>query len=155
MNHPAKRFAIATAVLLVSTPLISRVMASQGDVDLTLHGTYYVLPVSLVCLAMAALLALFAGAYSISRLSPRVATWHFWLTVGGIAVYWLALYLWGVRDGGRLGMLTFENPSVPTLETAIAAAFILCAVVVILSPVIFVMNLALEWARSRRLTRQS
>jgi heme/copper-type cytochrome/quinol oxidase subunit 1 len=130
-------------------------MASAGDVDLLLHDTYYVLPPSLVCLMMAALLALFAGAYSIFPLSPRVAAWHFWPTVASIAVYWLSFYLWGARDGGRLGMLTFENASMPAQEIAIAGAFVLSTVVLILSPATFVMNLALEWARSRRVTKHA
>jgi heme/copper-type cytochrome/quinol oxidase subunit 1 len=155
MTLPARRFAIAAVVLLVSSPLISRVMASAGDVDLSLGGAYYVLPVFLVCLAMASLLALFAGAYSIFRFSPRVSAWHFWLTVASIAVYWLSFYLWGTRDGGRLGMLTLERASMPPLETAIAAAFVLSTVVVILSPAIFVMNLALEWARGRQRTARA
>jgi heme/copper-type cytochrome/quinol oxidase subunit 1 len=155
MNYPAKRFALAAAVLLVSTPLISRVMASAGDVDLTLHGTYYVLPPSLVCLMMAALLAFFAGAYSIFPFSPQAAAWHFWLTGAGIAVFWLSFYLWGASMGERLGTQALTSPSTPPLETAIAGTFALSTLVVLLSPAIFVISLAFAWARSRRLTRHA
>jgi heme/copper-type cytochrome/quinol oxidase subunit 1 len=150
MNHPAKRFAIAAAVLLVLTPLISRVMNSAGDVDLTLHGTYYVLPRALICLMMAALLAVFAAAYSIFSFRPRPATWHFWPTVASIVLFWLAFFLWGTLAGERLGTQALTNPSTPPLETAIAVAFVLSTLLLLLSPAILVMNLALEWARIHR-----
>lgn len=151
MTRPARWFAIAAAVLLIVTPLILRVMASGGGVDLLLRDTYYVLPPSLVCLAMAALLALFAGAYSIFPFSPRAAAWHFWLTSASIAVFWLSFYLWGARTGGRLGTPALTSPSTPALETAIAATFVLSTLVVLASPAIFVINLAIEWATRHRL----
>jgi heme/copper-type cytochrome/quinol oxidase subunit 1 len=152
MTRPARWFAISAAVLLLLTPLISKVLASEGGVDLSLHGTYYVFPPSLVCLMMAALLGLFAGAYSIFPFSPRAAAWHFWLTAASIAVFWFSFYLWGAWSGARLGTQALTSPSTPALETAIAATFVLSTLVVLLSPAIFVMNLALEWARGRRLT---
>jgi hypothetical protein len=155
MTHPVRWFAIAAAVLLMFTPLISRGMASEGGVDFYLHGTYFVLPPSLVCLVMAALLALFAGAYSIFPFRPRVATWHFWLTAGSIAVYWLSFYLWGARVGGRLGTQALTSPATPALETSIAVTFVFSTLVVLLSPAILVVNLALAWARSRRLTGEA
>jgi heme/copper-type cytochrome/quinol oxidase subunit 1 len=155
MTHPARWFAIAAVVLLILTPAISWVMASAGDVDLTLHDTYYVLPRSLVCLMMAALLALFAGAYSFLPFRPQVAAWHFWMTGAGVAVYWLSFYLWGASVGERLGTQALTSPAIRPFETAIAGTFVLATLVVLLSPAILFVNLALGWARSRRVPSQA
>ena len=154
MTHPARWFAIAAVVLFMATPVISRAMVSAGGVDLLLHDAYYVLPPSLVCLMMAALLALFAGAYSFLPFSSHAAAWHFWLTGGGVAVYWLSFYLWGASGGERLGTQALTSASRP-LETAIAATFVLATLAVLFSPAIFVVNLVFEWARSRRVTRHA
>ncbi|MGA8765054.1 MAG: hypothetical protein WB562_19455 [Candidatus Sulfotelmatobacter sp.] len=56
-----------------------------------------------------------------------------------------------LAQGGRLGTQVLTNPSTPALETAIAATFVLSTLVVLASPAIFVINLAIEWTRRHRL----
>ncbi len=121
-------------------------MTSAGDVDMSLHGTYYVLPRALVCLAMAALLALFAGAYSVFSFNPRAAAWHFRLTIASIAVYWVSFYLWGAWAGGRAGIQGLMHGTTPPLGTAIMALFVLSTLAVLASPLVSFVSFALGWA---------
>jgi hypothetical protein len=142
--RPSDLFAVSAALLLVFS-FLSRLFASQASVSIHLHKVAYAFSPSTLYIVMASFLCFFAAVYSIWPLSMNVkaATWHYWTTVAGIAVFWGCFYLFVVyfSPGSR--------PS--TLLTAVLLAQAGAVTLVLLAQMIFVVNLTVAVIRLRQL----
>ncbi len=144
MMSPAKRFGImAIALVLLAFP--SRVLASRSFPDFFLHDTYFALSPERLFFVMAAFSALFAAAYSAFPMNLRAASWHFWITLSGIAGFWISFYGWMLLASER----SAGHPVSPGLETAAAAAFVLSFLLLLFSPAIFAVNFTFAMGRMR------
>ena len=138
MERPSELFAIS-ALILVATGLPARFVFAPGlGVSVDWNRTGYVLPPSIVCYAMAAVLCFFAVIYSLWMVPfNRTATLvHFWTTTVGTAAFLVAF--------NRLG----SNPS--NIRPTIWLVFVV-PVLVALAQVVFVWNLVQALAKSPRL----
>jgi len=144
MMRPAKRFGIlALALVLLAFP--SRVLAYHSFPDFFLHDTYFALSPDRLFFVMAAFSGVFAAAYAAFPMNVRAASWHFWITVSGIAGFWFAFYGWTHLAAQR----SVNNPVSPALETAAAAAFVLSFLLLLFSPAIFAVNFTFAMGRMR------
>ena len=113
--------------------------------DVYVHDTYSVLTPDRVFFVMAAFCGMFAAAYAAFPMNLRAAAWHFWVTVGGIAGFWLSFYAWGYLIAQR----SVSQSIAPHLETATAGAFVLSFVVMLFSPAIFAVNFTFAMGKMR------
>jgi heme/copper-type cytochrome/quinol oxidase subunit 1 len=135
MQRPVLWFSI-TGVVLALLALLSRFLAARAGVDFQLHDTYFVLSPDRVFFVMAALCGMFAAAYAAFPMNPRAAAWHYWVTVIGIAGFWLSFYAWQYLIAQR----STSQSIAPRVETATALAFVLSFIVMLFSPAIFAVN---------------
>lgn len=144
MTRPAKRFAI-TAVALAVLALPSRILASRHGLDISVHDVYFVLSPDRVFFVMAAFCGMFAAAYAAFPMNLRASAWHFWVTVGGIAGFWLSFYVWGYL----LARQSTSQFIAPHLETVTAVTFVLSFIVMLFSPAIFAVNFTFAMGKMR------
>jgi heme/copper-type cytochrome/quinol oxidase subunit 1 len=133
MKHPARWFAAISAVLFVLAFVSRRGVA--GDLDLQVHDTYFVLSPRTVFLGMAVSVAIFASTYYVLSERMRAASWHFWVTVLGLAVFWISFYLWG-----HVLMQHATAQADPRLEVGIGVAFLVSGLTLLGSLVMFAVN---------------
>ena len=87
-------FAI-TALALLGFAFIARFIGPTGlGISVPWRGTGYVIPPDSISIAMATAFCVCATIYSLWMLPFNRAAmlWHFWLTVTGIAVFWVSFY---------------------------------------------------------------
>jgi heme/copper-type cytochrome/quinol oxidase subunit 1 len=144
MQRPALWFSI-TGVVLALLALASRFLAAHAGVDFQLHDTYFVLSPDRVFWVMAAFCGMFAAAYAAFSMNLRAAAWHFWVTVVGIAGFWLSFYAWGYLVAQRVS----SEPIAPHLELATAVVFVLSFIVMLFSPAIFAVNFTFAMGKMR------
>jgi hypothetical protein len=143
--RPAKRFTI-TAVALALLAIPSRILVFRGGVDLAMHDTYFVLSPDRLFFVMAAFCGLFAAAYAAFPMNQRAANFHFWVTLTGIAGFWISFYAWAHLIAERSTGQSIGS----RFETTIAVAFVLSFVVLLFSPAIFAVNFTFAMGRMRK-----
>ena len=97
----------------------------------------YSFPPESVCVFMATFLCFFAAIYSfyLVPMNQTAALWHFWLTVGGICVFWIGFYWFKalVRGG--------HSPELQGANQAAAVVWVSSFVVISIAQGIFATNL--------------
>jgi hypothetical protein len=86
---------VISALVLLGFAFVARFISPTGlGVSVAWRGTGYVMPPEAIAIAMATALCFCATVYSLWMLpfSRPAALWHFWLTIFGIAVFWLSFY---------------------------------------------------------------
>jgi heme/copper-type cytochrome/quinol oxidase subunit 1 len=141
MATSAKGFGL-TASVLVLLAFLSKLVGG-AVFDLQIHDTYFVISPAPLSLAMAFFLAVCSAAYYIP-MNPRAIGLHFWVTSVGLTLFWTSFYLWGY-----LGV----RSAYPTATLSFGLAFIASALIVLVSPAVFAMNLLLAISRRHRLAR--
>jgi hypothetical protein len=140
VTRPSELFAASAALLLVFS-FLQRLSASLAGVSIHLHKVVYVFSPGTLCIVMASFLCFFAAVYSIWPLliNAKAATWHYWTTAAGIAIFWVCFYLFAVyfSPGSR--------PS--TFVTSVLLAQAVSVIFVLLAQMIFVVNLSLVIVR--------
>jgi heme/copper-type cytochrome/quinol oxidase subunit 1 len=143
MAPSAKWFGL-TASVLVLLAFLSKLWEARSGFDLQIHDTYFVISPAPVSLAMAFFLAVCSAAYYFIPMNPRAIGLHFWVTSVGLTLFWTSFYLWGY-----LGV----RSAYPTAALSFGLAFIASALIVLVSPAVFAMNLLLAISRCHRLAR--
>lgn len=92
MARSTALFAIGAICLLLSAFIARRFGPALAAFHVAHRG--YGFPPSSVFVFMAALLCGFAAVYSLYLLpmNQKAAVWHFWLTAGGILLFWVGFY---------------------------------------------------------------
>src|SRR5262249_22152810 len=91
---PPDLFAIS-ALALLGFAFIARFISPMGlGISVAWRGSGYVLPPEAISIAIATALCFCATVYSLWMLpfNRTAMLWHFWLTIIGIAVFWLSFY---------------------------------------------------------------
>ncbi len=141
-NRPSELFAISAAVLLLFS-FLSRLLATQSGVSITLGNVAYSFPPSAVCLWMASLLGFFAAVYSFWPLpmSHRVGLWHYWVTALAIVAFWTSFYLFAFH--------ALPSSNLTMYQTILLFGQFVSMIFIVLAQVIFVVNLTLAIVRFR------
>jgi heme/copper-type cytochrome/quinol oxidase subunit 1 len=92
MNRPGRYFALIAAFLF-ATAILARNWTPGHILDLQIHDTYFVVAPSLFLFVMYLFAALFAVAYELIPTNPRAVRGHLWLTVIGLAWFWVSFYI--------------------------------------------------------------
>jgi hypothetical protein len=144
--RPAKRFGIM-AIALALLAFGSRVLAHLYGLDFSLRGISFVFVLSpdRLFFVMAAFSAVFAAAYSAFPMNLRAASWHFWVTLSGIAGFCVSFYGWTHLAAQKSASQAVS----PLIETVTAAAFLLSFLVLLFSPAIFTVNFTFAMGRMR------
>jgi hypothetical protein len=97
MSRPSEICAISAAVLLILS-FVSRLSARPTLFSIVVRQTSYGFAPNTIFLAMAAVLAVSAAMYAFwpLQMNVKAGAWHSWVTVGGIAVFWICFYLFPV-----------------------------------------------------------
>ena len=144
MTRSAMLFAVAAIALLIFA-LLSRYMAPAGFVTFTFHRESFAFSPDSVCVFMAAFLCVFAAIYSfwILPMNQKAATWHFWLTAGGILIFWIGFYsLAALATRGRL--VEFRGAALAT-----AVGLLTSSSMILIAQGIFLANLISGIAKLR------
>jgi hypothetical protein len=145
-TRPSELFAVSAAVLLMLS-FLSRFPAKQALFSVTVRNTGYGFPPSAVFLVMASVLCFAAAVYAIwpLQMNMKAGIWHYWVTVVGIATFWMCFYSFPLNESGsntsyRLAMLLGQLMSLG---------------VILLAQAIFVANLLFAVVRLRNISAHS
>lgn len=118
---PADLFTVSALVLLAFALLARFIGATPLGVSISWRGSGYVLPPELVSIAMATGLCFYATIYSLWMLplNRTAISLHFWLTAGGITVFWVAFYRAGSTESNASVWVAFLTPAVVLLAQVI------------------------------------
>jgi hypothetical protein len=133
-TRPSELFAISATVLLLFS-FLSRLLATQSSLSITVGSVAYAFPPSTVSLIMASLLCFFAAIYSIwpLPLNPTAAVWHYWITAFAMAAFWACFYFFAFH-------VLRDSKITPVQTIALFGQFV-SLIVVAFAQTIFVGNL--------------
>jgi heme/copper-type cytochrome/quinol oxidase subunit 1 len=144
MNRPGRYFTLI-AVILFATAILTRNWTPGQILDLQIHDTYFVVAPSLFLFVMCLFAALFAVTYELIPTNPRAVRGHLWLTVTGLGLFWISFYVVELLVERTMN----RHSATPAEQLGALLAFVVSNGVVLLSPVFFIVNLAI--AISKRL----
>jgi hypothetical protein len=143
MKRPAELFAIAALLMLTLRELMRTILAFPMMVSLRLRGNFYAFQPEVLTLFIATALCFYSAMYSVWLLpfSSRAATWHFWVTIVGLVVFWISFYL-----------PIFSEPQDRFFIASVTVSFV-SGFVLVLAQLIFVGNLAYAVSHLSAVTR--
>jgi hypothetical protein len=144
MQRPALWFSI-TGVVLALLALPARILSPGSGLDLGMGSISFVLAPDKVFLVMAAFSGLFAAAYAAFPMNRRAASWHYWVTVGGIVGFWISFVAWGYLFAEQ----SAGQSAAPQSRLAAMLALNLSFLVMLFSPAIFAVNFTFAMGKMR------
>ena len=141
MTRPTEICAISAAALLILS-FVSRLSARPAFFSIVVRRTSYGFAPDSIFMAMAAVLSLSAAAYAFWPLPMNVkaGAWHSWVTVGGIAVFWMCFYLFPVDR---------NPPGAKSYMLALLLGQLASLGAVLLAQTVFIGNLVVALVRLR------
>jgi hypothetical protein len=97
---------------------------------------------------MAAFCGMFAAAYAAFPMNLRAAAWHFWVTIVGIAGFWISFCGWAYFAAQRASAGSIS----PRAEITVASAFMFSFLLLLFSPAIFAVNFTFAMGKMRMKT---
>jgi len=144
MSRPSEICAISAALLLVLS-FVSRLSGRPAYFSVVVRQNSYAFAPKEIFLAMAAILSVSAAMYAFwpLQINVKAGSWHSWVTVGGMAVFWMCFYLFPLFPIDR------NPPKANSYALALLLGQLTSLAVVLLAQTVFIGNLFVAVVRFR------